>query len=88
MAVWISHKVLTFFLWIFYVILSEGLSNPRSRYMMGQQKGMNCYKVKSGLFSDTFYYEPSPPERDYLTFKEFFKEQEKRFKEKFYNPQH
>lgn len=65
-----------FLLWILYLMLTQ---NNRMRYMIGKEKGMHCYGQKDVSWflpgsTTEYYFDPSKkPERDYLTWKEFWK---------------
>lgn len=59
-----------FLLWLLYVLLTL---NRRSEYQMAVAKGYQCTHSEDGLTSRTYYFDPSlPPQRRYLTWKEFW----------------
>ena len=63
--------VLFFFLWLFYFILTM---NARTRYMAGISRGYHCYKMDTYLNSTVYHYNHGKkPEREYITWKEFWK---------------
>lgn len=65
-----------FLLWILYLLITI---NKRNEYMMAKSKGYKCIGSKdTSLFipgsETTYYFDPSKkPEREYLTWKEFWK---------------
>lgn len=64
-----------FLLWILYVLLTM---KRRLHYMAGEEKGMKCFGSRDSGFipytQTTYYFDPTKkPERDYLTWKEFWK---------------
>jgi len=64
-----------FLLWVLYVMLT--LKN-RNEYMMSEQRGYKCTGSKDTsrfMYGSvtTFYYDPTKkPERDYITWKQFW----------------
>jgi hypothetical protein len=64
-----------FFLWVLYFILTM---EKRNEYMMAQSKGYKCTGSKDTSWflpgsERTYYFDPTKkPEREYLTWKEFW----------------
>lgn len=64
-------KILVLIKWLFYYYITI---DNRNRYMIGESLGMKCHRLDQGLFSDHAYFTPTEkPEREYLTFKEFWR---------------
>jgi len=62
-------KIIKMLKYALYLLITV---DERSRYLMAQQKGYDCYDSKNDMFGTTYYFNPNkPPKRRYLTFKEF-----------------
>lgn len=62
-----------FLLWIFYFFLTQ---NERLRYLHGKIKGKHCIKIEVishiPCHVTEFTYLNKPPEKEYLTWKQFW----------------
>jgi hypothetical protein len=61
-------KIIIYIKYALYFILTL---EDRNRYMTGKVRGYHCTKIENGTFSSRMTYEKRPPEREYLTWKEF-----------------
>lgn len=64
-----------FLLWLLYFALTV---EARNRFMMAESKGYHCYDSKETGWlpgsEQTYYFDRTkPPQRDYITWKEFWK---------------
>ncbi len=66
-----------FLLWILYFLFTR---DERHRYIRGKAKGCHCYKMEDisrfiyGSVTEFSYYNNIPPIREYMTWKEWWKQ--------------
>jgi hypothetical protein len=70
------RNIWIFIKWLLYVLLTQ---DERLNYLYGKNKGMQVIKRERGFnlcdgnYMDVWFDPNKKPEREYLTFKEFFK---------------